>query len=200
MANDSSTGGYLSPDGPLSSPRSDIDLDKLFQGAVAGITGLPGSMVRPRWQPVTPKQPEPSVDWCALGVAVVEPDAGPALSHNAAGLGSDTSIRHEQIDVMLTFYGPNAGAYASRLRDGLGLVQNIEALRAQSIAFVETGQVRTVPDLVNQQWIRRCDMLARFRRKVTRTYSVLNIVAADVHLFDDSGRLDELIQVQPPAP
>src|SRR4051812_9766277 len=55
--NDSSTGGYLSPV-VASSALQDAALDALLQQMVAGITGLPGNMVRPRWQPVTPKQPE----------------------------------------------------------------------------------------------------------------------------------------------
>lgn len=194
---DSSTGGILSPaDAPA--PAQDADLDALLQSAIASITGLPGSLVRPRWQPTMPKQPEASVDWCALGVTSSDPDAGPSIEHISAGDGTDRYARHEELELLASFYGPHASAFASRLRDGLAIPQNMETLHANDIGFVECGKARTVPDFVNQTWIRRVDMLVRFRRKVTRIYAVRNVLAADIHLIDDT-HVDELITV-PPAP
>jgi len=196
MANDSSTGGYLLPaDAPA---PEDAELDALLQAAVRDITGLPGSLVRPRWQPNPPKQPEPSVDWCAIGVMVQTPDDGPALLHQPDGSGATRLERHVDIEVLATFYGPRASAYASRLRDGLGIPQNLEALRASALAFVSAGAVRAIPEFWNQQWIRRYDLPLLLRRKVTRIYPIRNIVAADIHLFDDT-HIDEVITV-PPAP
>lgn len=197
MANDSSTGGYLPPaDAPA--PAEDADLDALFQSVVSNITGLPGSLVRPRWQPNPPKQPEPSVNWCAIGVIVTKPDAGPAITHLKDGQGSDRLERHEGIDLLATFYGPHARSLASRLRDGISIPQNMEVLKAADIGLVEVGEIRSIPELVNQQWVRRQDMGLRFRRKVTRIYPIRNVLAADIHLFDDT-HVDELITV-PPAP
>lgn len=194
MANDSSTGGYLTPDA-TPSPIEDGALDAAFQKAIVGITGLAGSMVRPRWQEKPPKQPEPSVDWCAFGVSSQIPDAGPHILHVGAGSGIDELRRHEEIDVIATFYGPLCKSFAARLRDGLGLPQNIEELKASGIALIDAGTIRSVPELVNQQWIRRADITLRFRRAVTRSYAIRNILAADVHLFDDTGHLDEFVQV-----
>jgi len=197
MANDSSTGGYLLPaDAPA--PEEDAELDALFQAAVRNITGLPGSLVRPRWQPGNPKQPEPGVDWCAIGVMVQEPDAGPALIPEGDGSGATRSERHEEIEVLATFYGPHRQAFAARLRDGIAIPQNMEALQTSAIGFVECGPIRSIPEIVNQQWIRRSDMLLRFRRKATHIYPIRTIAAADIHLFDDT-HIDEYITV-PPAP
>lgn len=179
MANTSATGGYLPPDGTLL-PAEDDDLDAIFQKAIAGITGLPGSMVRPRWQPVPPKQPEPSVNWCALGVTVQTPDAGPYIEHIADGDGKDRSNRHEDIEVLASFYGPAAQEYASRLRDGFGIPQNNEEINAAGVFFVDSGPIRPAPELVNQQWIRRRDIALTFRRKVSREYAVLNVQSATV--------------------
>jgi hypothetical protein len=177
MANDSSTGGYLSP-AVASPPHEDDALTAIFQQMIVGITGLPGSMVRPRWQPTVPKQPEPTVNWCALGITVQALDDGPTIIHNGAGNGSDTYIRHEQIDVLASFYGPNAMQYAQQLADGLAIPQNLEQLKAQDMNSVDTGEIRAAPDLVNEQWIRRYDMQLTFRRKITRSYAVLNILSA----------------------
>jgi len=198
MANTSATGGFLTPADPLA-PEQDIDLDKLFQATTAGITGLAGSLVRPRWQPGSPKQPEASVNWCAISAMLIDPDAGPAIIHNPASDGADGLIRHEDITVLASFYGPNGARYAAILRDGIGIHQNTEALSAYGIRFVDDGPIRQVPEFVNQQWIRRADISLRFRRKVSRTYPVQNVLSADIHLFDDTTHVDETIPV-PPAP
>jgi hypothetical protein len=177
-------------------PLEDDELDAALQSAVAAITGLDGTLVRPRWQPVTPKQPEPNVDWCAVGVMEIKPDAGPSITHDGSGLGSDINVRHEDLIVLASFYGPRRQWFAGVLRDGLGIPQNMEPLKQVEISLVEVGLARMAPELVNQQWIRRCDMPIRFRRKVTRIYNIRNIASADVHIFDDT-HVDETVQVQP---
>lgn len=177
MANDSSTGGYLQP-AVISPPLEDDALTAIFQQMIVGITGLPGNMVRPRWQPTVPKQPEPTANWCALGIAVQTLDDGPAIIHNGAGNGSDTYIRHEQIDVLASFYGPAAMQNAQLLSDGLAIPQNLEQLKAQDMNSVDTGPIRAAPDLINEQWVRRYDLELTFRRKITRSYAVLDILSA----------------------
>ncbi|CAG9196763.1 phage neck terminator protein [Burkholderia vietnamiensis] len=184
--NDSSTGGYLAPavDAP---PAEDDALDDLVHDLIAGITALPLDLVRPRWQAKVPKQPEPSVDWCAFGVQEQVQDAGPAIHHDGTGDGHDTYIRHQDIDVPCTFYGPRAKGYAQRLADGLAMPQNREQLQLQDMAFVGVGPIRAAPDLVNQQWVRRYDMTVTLRRKITRTYAVLNLKSATVATTTDSS-------------
>lgn len=195
MANTSATGGYLPPAGSPA-PLEDASLDAAFQKAVVGITGLPGSMVRPRWQSTMPKQPEASVNWCAIGVLIQSADNGPAINHDPSGDGSDGYVRHEDIELLASFYGPNGAGFAALFRDGIAMPQNVEGLRVDGISFVECGQIRSAPEFFNQQWFRRFDMQARFRRKVTRTYPVLNVLSADINLKDDTW-LDATIAVQP---
>lgn len=185
MANDSSTGGYLAPV-DAQPPPDDAGLDAIFQQLVVGVTGLPGSLVRPRWQPTVPKQPEASVNWCALSVSEQDPDDSPAIVHNSDGDGSDTYIRHQKLDVLCSFYGPSAKGYAQRLIDGLAIPQNIEQLKAMSVAFVSTSGIRAAPDLINEQWIRRYDLIVHFRRAITRTYAVLNILSAKPDYHSDN--------------
>jgi len=55
----------------------------------------------------------------------------------------------------------------------------LEGLKASGIGFIDSGPIRTVPELYNQQWIRRFDLALTFRRKVSRTYPILNIISAD---------------------
>ncbi|MGX5887797.1 phage neck terminator protein [Burkholderia gladioli] len=184
--NDSSTGGYLAPtvEAP---PDEDDALDNLLHDLIAGVTALDGSLVRPRWQPTVPKQPAPNVNWCAFGVSDQEPDANPVIQHDGTGDGSDTYIRHEGIEVACTFYGPNAKGYAQRLADSLAIPQNREALGLNDMAFVGVSKILPAPDYVNQQWIRRYDITFTLRRKITRTYPVLNLLSVHATTTTDSS-------------
>lgn len=176
MANDSSTGGYLVNIGAPA--LQDAALDALLQQVVVGLTGIDGSLVRPRWQPVVPKQPEPVVDWCAIGVTSFDRDDYPAEEHDGTGNGSDKQTRWETLSVLASLYGPNGNGNASALRDGLYVAQNREAMVAVGMDLVDAGAVTAAPDFVNQQWIRRYDVLIRLRRWVQRTYPVLNLLSA----------------------
>ncbi|WP_454734240.1 phage neck terminator protein [Cupriavidus pauculus] len=185
MANTSATGGPLAP-AVASPPLEDDELDDLLQETVAGVTSLDGAMVRPRWQPTVPKQPEPGTNWCAIGITVQTPDAGPAIQHDPAGDGSDTYIRHQDIELLCSFYGPSASGYAQRLADGMAIPQNSEHLALRDVKFVSASEVRPAPEFVNQQWVRRYDLTLTLRRKITRTYPVLNLLSAQVQHTTDS--------------
>jgi hypothetical protein len=184
MPNTSATGGYLSPS-VTTPPLEDDALDAEFQKAVAGITGLEGAMVRPRWQPGNPKQPEATTDWCAIGIATQTPDATPHIQHSGAGDGKDTLKRHEAIKVLCTFYGPNSKRNAATMRDGIQMPQNLDLLALVNIGLTNVGEIQAVPELVNQQWIKRYDLPLFFSRQIVRDYSVLNILSADPILISD---------------
>lgn len=184
MPNTSATGGFLVP-GASPAPLEDDALDDLFQTLIAGLTGLPGDLVRPRWQVKPPKQPAPSVDWCAVGVTRQERDAGPVITHDplaSGGLGQDKVKRHEELGVLVSFYGPNAGKYAGLVADGAGILQNNELLQSNLVVFVNSDTIRQVPELVAEQWVKRRDLPLRFRREVVRVYPILNIVSATAEI------------------
>jgi hypothetical protein len=185
MPNDSSTGGFLSPVAP-SSALFDAALDALLQQLVVGVTGLPGPLVRPRWQPVEPKRPEPATDWAAVGVSAADPTDYPVEWHDGSGEGSDVQEAWEQLTALASFYGPHGMQNASLLRRGLYVPQNREALQLAGVDVVDAGGVTAAPDLVNQQWIRRYDLSIRLRRKVQTTYAVLNIESADDVIVTDN--------------
>lgn len=185
MSGTSAGTGYLPPTSPA--PAEDQALDLLFQAAVAGITGLPGRMVRPRWQPVPPLAPEATENWCAMGVTVQTPDAAPAVVHVGDGEGHSVLQRHEELTVALSFYGPAAGALASRMRDGLGIAHNRYALRNQGVAFVAAGAIVRLPELRGGVWGGRYDLTLTFRRQVSRRYDVLNLLSAQGSIRTDRG-------------
>ena len=184
MPNTSASGGYLSPL-VATPPTEDIDLDSQFQAAVAGITGIDGQYVRPRWQSALPKQPAAGVNWCAIGVTLITPNDSPYINHVGAGEGSENYSRHEQIELSCTFYGTDSQRYAAMLRDGIAIPTNMSYLQQRGLFYIECSPIVSAPELFNQQWIKRYDMTISFRRQVSRTYGVLNILSADPILVSD---------------
>ncbi|MGG6461400.1 phage neck terminator protein [Solilutibacter silvestris] len=174
---DSSAAGYLSP---TTTAIEDDALDNVLHDAISAISGLPGNMVRPRWQPTVPKMPEQSTNWCAFGVKETHADEYPAESHDPTGTGTSTLQRHIEFDVFLSFYGTNAMSFASTLRDGLFVAQNRDVLMANGINLISVDRIITAPDLVNQQWIHRYDLTLHCKRREDRTYPVLNILSAPI--------------------
>lgn len=172
---DSSTGGYIAPSG--AGPDDDLALDVILQRMVAGITGLPGGMVRPRWQERPPTEPEVSADWCAIGVLDHTREVGAFLATDDV---STRFRRNEDLSLLASFYGPNAGANAGRLADGLALQQNLEAVAADGLVLGEVGTVRAVPDLLHALWRRRYDVPVLMRRRITRTYPIRPVAGLGV--------------------
>jgi hypothetical protein len=184
MPNTSATGGYLVP--ALSpAPLEDAALDDFFQAVVVGITALPGASVRPRWQIEPPNMPNLASDWAAFGVAVVASETFAWVGHfPAVGLvpGYDEFRRHEELEWITSFYGPDARANAALLKDGLQIAQNREPLLLAGMGVIETGDVRTVPLLVKERWQFRADLPVRIRRAVVRRYPVLDLASAQATL------------------
>jgi hypothetical protein len=186
--NTSATGGYLVPTSSL--PAEDTALEDQLQTMVVGITGIDGTLVRPRWQPNPPKQPAADVNWCAIGVMRSTQDTYAAIVHHPDrpdGAGHDEMQRHETIEVLASFYGPAGQGYANLLSDGLQIAQNREALYFENLALLDATDVQAAPALQNEQWIRRYDLAMRFRRQITRTYDVLNLLSADGTIQSEQG-------------
>jgi hypothetical protein len=189
---------YVVPPAPV----EDDDLDSVLQVMVVGITGLDANLVRPRWQTVVPKQPEPGVDWCSIGVISSMPDENAYVQHlsgiSISQPAGDVLQRHEELEVLVSFYGPRSKWNLGLLRDGLWIEQNLYAAKVSGLYF--TGKMepgRAAPEFINQQWIRRWDSALTFRRMAARGYLVNSIVSAEIDLKDDTGHVDRVINVPP---
>ena len=194
MTNTSATGGYIQPTSAL--PLDDAALDTLLQALVVGITGLPGNLVRPRWQPVAPKQPDASVDWCAVGVMDYDAESNISITHDGTGLGQSTSYQNETLDIQASFYGPTARGNASLLRDGLMIAQNRELLSLQEISLKgQPGRAIRAPELVNQQWINRVDLPFTLSRRIVRIWPIENILGINATATTDDDAQTAIITV-----
>lgn len=165
--NTSATGGYILPDG--GAVPNDQELEDIFQAFIKGVTGLAGSMIRPRFQEKPLPVPAVGVDWVAFGIRTQRPDDGPYFDQHDEDAAS---IRHEDVEVALSFYGNHGQHFAKLFVDSTAIPQNVNQLKPHKIKLIEVGDVLTAPDLVNEQYVHRFDVTATFRRKTERTYPI----------------------------
>lgn len=173
--NNSSTGGYLVPAAQGPYPGS-LTFQQFLQSVFVGISGLDGTLVRPSWQKNPPKQPDGDVNWMAFGVSQIQGDANAYVGLDASN--NNTTLRHEELEVLCSFYGPSSESIGSQVRDGFQIPQNLEGLRAANMGFKEASLLRHVPELVNELWIDKWVMNVYLRREIMRVYPILTFLSA----------------------
>lgn len=197
MPNTSATGGPLAPSASPAPLEGQALLD-FIQDLVVGITGLDGTVVRPRWQPEPPNVPSGGTAWAAIGVTSRTADTYPYVTHDSVN-DVDAMQRHEILNVLCSFYDTGAGgqadAYAALLRDGIAIGQNREKLFLAGMGLVDVGELMAVPSLLKQRWLYRVDLPLVIRRQIDRTYPVLTILTGEATLNTDDG-FTESIQVE----
>jgi hypothetical protein len=199
MPNTSASGGYLTP--VSTNDLNDQALEDFLQGIVVGITGLPGPMVRPRWQQEPPNIPDITVNWAAIGPGSRKRDAFSATIHNASGNGSSSVIRNRVIDVLCSFYGPNAEGNAELLAMGLELPQNREAMQLQGFNIIGgAGDSIFAPAMIKQLWYTKVDIGFTVRQQQQYTYPVLNLLGAQITVTaqENAKNVTETINIVQP--
>ena len=174
--NDSTQDGYVGVSGIVS---SDQGLEDIFQGLIVGVTSMAGKWVRPRWQNEPPPLPAINQDWCAFGIKEISSDDSPYFHQNDKDMDA---VRHEQISLFISFYGPLGQHYASLFKDGLAIPQNIAQLREHKIKFIGCNEILTAPDFLNNQYVHRYDLTATFRRSILRKYAIRRLESFQINL------------------
>lgn len=175
MPNNSASGGYLVPSSSTPLPGN-LSLEDFIQTVIVGISGITGTLVRPKWQRNPPKNPDIDTDWIAFGI-----QQSPADSYAYAGLndqGVNVLQRQEQLDIQLSFYGPNALENMAVFRDGFQIQQNLEAMRLAQMGYTGITPGIRGPDLLNERWVERWEMTLSLTRQVQRVYPVLSFASA----------------------
>ena len=201
----SSTGGYLLP-ASTPAPLEGQALLRFLQQVVVNITGMPGPMVRPRWQQSPADIPASGTAWCAVGVMSRSSDTFPYVDYDAAGPSGGGGVlqRHETLEVLCSFYDQGydgqADNYAELLRDGLSIAQNREVFFLNSFGLIETTELMAVPSLTKDRWMYRVDFKMRLRRRIDRSYDVQSVEGVENGVIHtDVGYPDQNIQVLPPG-
>jgi hypothetical protein len=190
--NTSATGGFL----PLTPVPGQVEVEDVLHDLIAGITGLPGSLVRPRWQPEPPREPGPKEDWCAFGIVEYIPHNYPQILHHREGEGHDEIIESETLRVVVSFYGPHHHEYARLLRRGVHVPQNRETLRPAGLAFAVAGGIQPVPELVALGWRARSDLTLNFHRETRSDYPVLNLKKTAGSVTADASGAEKSVSVE----
>lgn len=176
MSNSSATGGYISQEEQLL--PNGLTLLQTIQQMIVGLTNIDGTLVRPKWQTNPPTEPSASLtNWCSFGISITTEDLNPDVYPTTDGESSIMRI-YEELNVDLSFFGPEGYKNVRNLRDGLKISQNRDALRAAGLGFKETTQIVNVPELHGQTWFQRNDMTLVLRREVLKTFAVLSLSGA----------------------
>lgn len=187
--NSSLTGGYLQP-AASPAPLEGQALYQFVQQWVVGVTGMDGSVVRPRWQSEPPNIPAQFTCWAALGVTSRPSDEYPYSDWNQSLLAFQLQ-RHEELATLISFYDTGvtgeADYYAALFRDGAAVAQNREVLVEAGMNVVRVGSLVTVSSLFKQRWLYRVDLDLSLRREIDRLYPVETLVAAKGDVYTDGG-------------
>lgn len=175
---------YILPSATLPVPRG-LSLTQFLQTVFVGITGLPGNMVRPKWQVEPPKEPDLTVNFMSMGIGVAVPDANGYVDVDENG--ATVTQRHETLEIGCDLFGPSAMEIAGLIRDGFQIPNNLEGLRTANMGFVETSTARHVPDLVGERFIDRVVMSVFVRREIQRVYPILTILSANGTIYAPMG-------------
>lgn len=166
---------YLKPITPNQFPNS-LTQTQFIQSVLTGISGLPGELVRPKWQKEMPKQPDIDTNWLAFSESVLTPNAN--LFIGVQPDGKNITSRQSRLEVQLSFYGPRALEIYGIVADGFQIPQNLEALRFARMGFTEIGAGTRVPDLVNERWVNRLECTLVLQVEAQRTYPILTLIGA----------------------
>lgn len=180
----SSTGGYLNQPTTEKLPPG-LTLEQFLQTVVVGISGYHQQLVRPNWQLEPPKQPDVATDWIAFGVSTIAQDDNAFVGHL-----TDTTAyltRQQDIDVQLSFYGPNAIDNIPKFVDGFQITQNLEALTKADMGYKGFSKPTRMPDLINERWVQKWIVTLTLVRKVLRTYPILSFASV-------SGTINTVVQ------
>lgn len=175
MPNTSATGGYLQQ---VVGPLEGLDLRRFIGTVLVGVSGFAPEMVRPAWQQNPPPVPNIDTNWMAFGITARRADNDPYQVEKDDGLRT-LMLRHEELDIMLAFYGPDCLQKAAEVREGFELTQNTESLLLAGMAYIDLSDIIHAPELVNDRYFDRADTTLTIRREVRREYRILNFVSAN---------------------
>lgn len=177
----SSVAGFL---GSITSIPNDQLLEDVLNPTIAGITNLDGNaQVRPRYQEDPPAVPNRTTNWVAFGIQQVLSDTCAATVQQNDN--SALVIRYQEIEVLLSWYGPQSGDNAELFRDGLQIGQNRDLLNQNDLGIISIGEARKAPELFKNKFLTRYDQTLMLRRRTARQFSILTLTGFGITLTTD---------------
>lgn len=186
MPNDSSTGGFIVEKSAPPYPVQDAAFSAFLQSLLVGLSGLVADTgVRPQWVPKPAPIPEPSVDWMAFAFGTIPTELEP--EEEQLDTGGMIQTTNEVIEVLVSAYGPNAEAYAKRVRAGVHVEQNRAGMYSAGVGLVRIGRLIRAPEKRNGLWYNRWDLTLTLSREERREYAQLHFLGAAGAVVADRG-------------
>lgn len=175
------------PSTAISGVEGNLALDSILQKWVMCVIGdkIEGQFVRPRWQYVEAGYPDIGVTWCSFATRESNPDCSATVLYKNK---QAVSFRHEELQVVFSFFGQNGWELACDLRDGLELWQNRLILLQNNMDVIVVERMDRIPELVNQQWQNRVDLTIRLRRNSVRQFTMDTITSVKVNINGEVNR------------
>jgi len=180
LNNDSTSPGYLTPVGDT--PAYDKELEIKISDWICGVSGLDVKWVFPRWTDPQITIPPKGTTWCAFGVTSMPRTGLPA---DIQGDTSSEQWTWENVTIICCFYGPGGAALAATFREGIYVPQNNAELNRAGLSLVDVDTLRSLPELINNQWVRRYDLTVTLSRKNVRSFNIRTLQSAPVYFFGD---------------
>lgn len=197
------TGSYIQPqDAP---PLEGKALSNFLQAWFVGLLAIDPTAVRPRWQADPSNIPTAGDYWVAFGIRKRVADTYGMAQHFPdanEGFGADLRMRHETIDILVSFYdlGVNgqADALAALFADNVLIEQNRWPLDQNGFGILEVVEAIQAPSLFKERWQYRVDLGVVLRRQMRRIYPIHNVEKVNVNFHLDNLPVIVIEQVAAP--
>lgn len=154
--------------------KEDHEFEDVLQSYFSTLSGMPGNRFRPRWQPEPGNLPKYGSDWAAFGSTRYASDEYAAVVHDG-DTETDKLDRHQVIDILISFYGPNSFNFAERLKDAMVIASNAALLIPLGLGFVEASNITHFSTLIKERWTNRADLTVKIKRQTIRVISRRNL-------------------------
>ena len=184
MSNTSATGGILQPTN-TSFPLNGVALDDFFYDYFTALLNFGDNRVIPKFQQQPGDMPDINTDWISHGIIDERDDTFSSETY-IEGIGSVINYNQE-LDVLISVYGPNRNQTSMLLRAGMYLAQNREMLKIQGgLVLVKINAPRNVSLVINQQIQGKVDFVITFRRVLSIIYPVDYLLSGEAGLYCDA--------------
>jgi hypothetical protein len=175
LSNDSTARGYLTPVGD--SPQYDEALEREISRWIRGVSGLPAALVFPDGL-TRSRRSKQRGDVVRLRYHYRSPAVKPVRCSGFGRTVRAMDMGTGNGDLLLLW--PSGGQHCINFPRGNIRRAKQRELNRSGLSLVEAGTIYNLPELINNQWVRRYDLTITLSRKNIRTYNVRTLQDAPV--------------------
>jgi hypothetical protein len=164
---------------PKVAPPSRDYFRRLIHEWVVFVTDLSPNLIIPAGQKIPPKMPS-NTEWVSFMVKEVRP-YGASKQYNDEEL---MMFRLNDLIVSFTVYGDGADSLAWLIRDGVEHDYPMESMNDKRMMPIDSTPILSMPEMINEEWINRCDFTVRFRYWEIMEYELPSVLELDLTLID----------------